>query len=63
MTEFSKQVKHALIDQNKTLSWLTQEVKKKTGLSSDISYISKIVSGNKESQTVTKAIKEILGIE
>lgn len=63
MTDYGKKVKCALVEQEKTMSWLTTKVKEETGYSSDCAYISKIVSGKRSSPTIVKAINKILNIE
>lgn len=58
--EFSKAIKHRLIDLGRSQAWLIEEVKAKTGLYFDSSYMSKIMTGKENNQKIIKAIKEIL---
>ena len=60
LTEFGKKIKVALIEKDKTQNWLIEEVKKKTGLYFDSSYLCKIMTGTKESDKIIVAIKDIL---
>ena len=62
ITDFGKSVKFALINEGKTLTWLSEEVTKKTGLYLDSSYMSKILTGQKNPKKIIDAIKEILEI-
>ena len=62
-TDFGKQVRHRLIDLEKNQAWLIEEVRKRTGLYMDNSYMSKILNGECASQNITSAIKEILNME
>lgn len=62
ITDFGKEVKKKLIDQDKTQKWLASEVRNRTGIKSDQSYINKIIRGEKTSSRVTATISEILGI-
>lgn len=62
ITDFGKEVKKKLIDEDKTQKWLASEVSEKTGLKPDQNYLNKILRGEKTSSRVTAAISEILGI-
>lgn len=62
MTDFGKVVKTTLINREKTLNWLVEQVREKTGLYFDRSYYSKIVNGKYDNPKITAAIKEILNI-
>jgi hypothetical protein len=62
MTEFGKKIKIALIDLEKNQNWLIEQVREKTGLYFDSSYLFKIMSGTKNSPKIINAIKEILNI-
>lgn len=62
ITDFGKKVKVALIDKGKTLTWLSEEVTKKTGLYLDSSYMNKILTGQRNPEKIITAIKEILEI-
>ncbi len=63
LTEFGKKIKYALIEKDKTQAWLIEEVKNKTGLFLDSSYLNKIMTGKREGDKIVEAIKEILNIE
>ena len=62
MTDFGKVVKTALINRDKTLNWLIEQVKIETGLFFDRSYYSKIVNGKLNNEKIKAAIKKILCI-
>ena len=61
-TDFRKEVKKKLIDEDKTQRWLTEEVNKKLGNKSDYAYINRVINGIQRSKPVMNAISEILGI-
>jgi hypothetical protein len=61
-TEFGKAVKHKLVDEDLTQNWLINEVKKKTGLFFDSSYLQKILNGTLSTPKIISAISEILQI-
>lgn len=60
--DFRKSVKYRLIDLGKTQKWLEEQVREKTGLFVDSSYLSKIYSGERNAPKVVQAIREILDI-
>ena len=62
-TDFGKTVKHRLIDIDQSQGWLVEEVKKKTGLYFDSSYLQKILNGKSSAPKLVNAISEILDIE
>ena len=62
-TDYGKAIKHRLVDIDKTQGWLVEEVKKKTGLFFDSSYLQKILNGKSTAPRIVNAISEILGIE
>lgn len=62
LTDYGKQIKHRLIDLDKTQQWLQESVTEKTGLYMDRSYMSKILTGQLATPKVVSAINEILGI-
>ena len=62
-TEFGKKIKFALIERELTQEWLISEVKKKTGLYFDSSYLNKIMTGQNNAPKIVAAIKEILEIK
>ena len=63
LTPFGKEVKHRLIDLDKQQAWLIEEVKEKTGLYFDSSYLSKVMCGQLSSPKIINAICEILSIQ
>lgn len=62
MTDYGKAVKHALVDKEKTQTWLIREINKKTGLKVDSSYLSHIFSGQRNAPRVKMAIYDILKV-
>ncbi len=62
-TDFGKAVKHRLVDMDLSQNWLIEEVKKKTGLYFDSSYLQKILNGKSSAPKLVDAIAEILNIE
>ena len=60
--EFFKKVKYRLIDLEKNQKWLEEQIKEKTGLFVDSSYLSKIYNGERNAPKIRAAICEILGI-
>ena len=63
ITPFGKNIKVALIERGKTQEWLIGQVKEKTGLFFDSSYMYKILTGTQKNPKIINAIKEILGLE
>lgn len=61
--DFSKSVKKALIDKEKTTAWLAERVREKTGMFCDAPYISRILSGDRSPEKIIQAINEILEID
>lgn len=61
--EFFKKVKYRLIDLGKTQKWLEEQIREKTGLFVDSSYLSKIYNGERNAPKIKAAICEILEIE
>lgn len=61
--DFRKQVKYRLIDLGKSQKWLEEQVREKTGLFVDSSYISKIFSGERNAPKIKSAICKILNIK
>lgn len=61
--DFRKQVKYRLIDLNKSQKWLENQVREKTGLFVDSSYLTKIFNGDRNAPKIKAAICEILGID
>lgn len=62
-TEFGKAVKKRLIDMDKRQTWLIEEVRAKTGLYFDDSYLAKILTGKIATPGMVQAIKEIVGLD
>ncbi len=60
--DFMKAVKYRLIDLGKNQKWLENEVRKKTGLFVDSSYLNKIFKGKRQAPRIVTAIREILDI-
>lgn len=63
LTDYGKQIKHRLIDIDRTQKWLQDEVTEKTGLYMDRSYMTKILTGQLATPKVVSAINDILGID
>lgn len=61
-TEFGKAISKRLIDLDKPQVWLIEEVRKKTGLYFDDSYLYKIKTGRLATPKIVQAIREILEI-
>lgn len=62
-TDFSKAVRHWLIDNDKSTAWLCEEITKRSGLYCDSGYISKIYRGERPASNICKTICEITGLE
>ena len=63
LTTFGKDIKKRLVDLEKPDVWLIEQVKKRTGLYFDSSYLYKIRTGKLKSPKILEAICEILGLE
>lgn len=63
MSDLKKIVKKRLIDLNKTQRWLIEEVKNKTGLYFDESYLKRIYDGKLHPGKIISAMSEILEID
>lgn len=63
MLDLRKAIKYRLIDLGKTQKWLEEEIRAKTGLFVDSSYLGKIYSGERKAPKIVQAIKEILDIQ
>lgn len=61
-SEFGKEVKIRLVEMEKNQAWLIEQVKEKTGLYFDDSYLWKINSGMIATPRIVTAIREILGM-
>ena len=62
MTDYMKTIKKKLIDVDKTQAWLFGEIKARTGLYCDTSYLRKICNGQAGGARIIEAINEILGL-
>ena len=63
ITEYGKQIKKALLDMDKDQMWLISEIKAKTGMYMDSSYLWKIMTGKEKSPVMIKTINDILNIQ
>lgn len=61
-TEFGRAIKKRLIDLDKKQTWLIQQVRERTGLYFDDSYLSKIMTGKLATPGIVQAIREILDL-
>lgn len=61
-TAFGKEVKKRLIDLEKSQGWLCEQVRAKTGLYFDDSYLSKICTGSYTPAKMVDVLREILDI-
>lgn len=62
ITPFGKEIKKRLIDLGCNQNWLIDQVKQKTGLYFDTSYMGKILAGKLNTPSIIQAICEILDI-
>ena len=62
-TDFGRKVKIAVIERGETQDWLIQQVREKTGLYFDSSYLNKVMMGRNSNPKVISAIKDILSLE
>lgn len=63
LTAFGKDIGKRLIDLDKPQTWLIEEVRNKTGLYFDDSYMYKIKTGQLSTPKIVHAIREILDIQ
>lgn len=61
-TDFGKSIKIRLVEMEKTQDWLIEQVKNRTGLFFDSSYLWKIMNGVCATPKVVTAIREILDL-
>lgn len=61
--DFRKKVKYRLIDLEKSQKWLEEQIREKTGLFIDSSYLTKIYNGERNAPKIKAAICEILDIK
>lgn len=62
LTVFGKEVKKRLVDMDQRQVWLIDQVREKTGLYFDDSYLGKILSGRLSTPKIVQAIREILDL-
>lgn len=62
-TDFGRAVRHALVDANRTTSWLACEVKARTGLYVDTSYLHRIFTGKRNAPKIVAGIRDVLHME
>ena len=62
ITGFGKEVKKKLIDLDRQQAWLIEQVKEKTGLYFDDSYLYKIRTGQLSTPKIVQAIRDVLGL-
>lgn len=62
LTDFGKEIKKKLIDMDRTQTWLIEQVREKTGLYFDDSYLYKIQVGKLSTPKIVSAIQEILDL-
>ena len=62
LTPFGKEIKKKLIDMERNQGWLIAQVKEKTGLYFDSSYLFKVMAGKKCTPKIVAAITDVLGI-
>lgn len=60
ITPFGKAIKKRLIDLGRNQNWLIDQVRQKTGLYFDSSYMGKIMTGKLNTPGIVQAIREIL---
>ena len=63
LSEFGKEIGKRLIDLDKPQLWLIEEVRSKTGLYFDDSYLYKIKPGQLATPKIVQAIRDILDIQ
>lgn len=61
--DFRKKVKYRLIDLEKSQKWLEKQIREKTGLFVDSSYLTKIFNGERNAPKIKDAICKILDIK
>lgn len=62
LTDYGKSIKKRLIDLDRTQNWLIAEIRKKTGLYCDNSYLYKIQTGQLRTPKIVQAIQDILDL-
>lgn len=61
--QYGKEIKKRLVDIDRSQNWLIDEVRTKTGLFFDSSYLYKIMTGKNATPKIVEAINEILDIQ
>ena len=59
---FEKAVKIRLIEMDKSQTWLIEQVKNRTGLYFDSSYLWKVLNGVLKTPAILQAVREILDL-
>ena len=62
LTSFGKEIKKRLVDMERNQMWLIEQVRSRTGLYFDGSYLYKVMAGKLDTPKVVQAIQEILDI-
>ena len=62
ITVFGKEIKKRLVDLEKPQVWLIGEVRERTGLYFDDSYLYKIQTGQLSTPKIVQAIREVLSL-
>lgn len=62
LTPFGKEIKKRLVDMERNQMWLIEQVRSRTGLYFDGSYLYKVMAGKLDTPKVVQAIREILDI-
>lgn len=62
MTEFGKEIGKRLIDMERRQNWLIEQVRERTGLYFDSSYLYKIKIGKLATPRIVAAIRDILDL-
>ena len=63
LTDFGIEIKTALLKQSRTQKWLQEQVREKTGLYFDDSYLHKIMVGESNPEHIKAVIREVLGLK
>lgn len=61
-SSYGKEVCKRLVDMDKQKVWLMEEIRKRTGLYMDSSYLNKILNSGKGSQKILEAIHDAIGV-
>lgn len=61
-SSYGKEVCKRLVDMDKQKVWLMEEIRKRTGLYMDSSYLNKILNNGKGSQKILEAIHDAIGV-